>query len=184
MAHRELACPCGITLTGADDEELFLRGRQHADEHHPDDNITDEFIRDHVATNARNAAAFRWSVCGGFLEGLANRDYAKVAASLDPDVRFRALLPPGPQESEGADAVAGTFRSWFGDVDEFELVDANVGEVGGRLHLSWRIRVRPAPFGIGEGWHVIEQQAYADAGQSIRTIDVLCSGFNPERVAI
>ena len=26
-----------------------------------------------------------------------------------------------------------------------------VGEVGGRLHLSWRLRVRPAPFGIGDG---------------------------------
>jgi len=55
MATRSLECPCGITLTGADDEELFLLGRRHADEHHADDNITDEFVREHVRANARDA---------------------------------------------------------------------------------------------------------------------------------
>lgn len=49
-------CPCGLELTGADDEELFRLGREHADSHHPDDNLTDEFIRRHVADNARDAA--------------------------------------------------------------------------------------------------------------------------------
>jgi SnoaL-like protein len=122
----------------------------------------------------------RWSVGGIFLEGLAARDFARLGASLAPGVQFRALLPPGPAAWEGADAVAETFRSWFGDATDFELVDATVGEVGGRLHLSWRLRVRPAPFGIGEGWHVIEQQAYADAGAAINAIDLLCSGFTPE----
>jgi predicted small metal-binding protein len=53
---REMQCPCGITLTGADDTELVRRGREHADEHHPGDNISDDFIREHVATNARDAA--------------------------------------------------------------------------------------------------------------------------------
>jgi hypothetical protein len=55
MSTRSVQCPCGITLTGSDDEELFRLGRQHADEHHPDDNITDEFIREHVQKNARDA---------------------------------------------------------------------------------------------------------------------------------
>jgi predicted small metal-binding protein len=54
---RTLACPCGITLTGADDDELFRLGREHADTHHPTDNISDEFIRQHVAANARAADA-------------------------------------------------------------------------------------------------------------------------------
>ncbi len=55
-----------------------------------------------------------------------------------------------------------------------------VGEVGHRLHLSWRLRVRPAPFGIGDGWHVIEQQAYANAMDTIASLELLCSGFQPE----
>ena len=81
---------------------------------------------------------------------------------------------------EGAETVSSVFGSWFGDAEDFELVDAAVGEVGGRLHLSWRLRVRPAPFDIGDGWHVIEQQAYADAGDVIDALDLLCSGFHAE----
>lgn len=126
-----------------------------------------------------NALA-RWSVGGIFLEGLANRDFDRLASSLAPGVQCHALLPPGPAEFSGAVAVTEAFSSWFGDAQEFELLDATVGEVGGRLHLAWRLRVRPAPFGIGEGWHVIEQQAYADAGEVIERLDLLCSGFNPE----
>ncbi len=122
----------------------------------------------------------RWSVGGIFLESLANRDYTRMAATLGPTVRFRAMLPPGPMDWEGPDAVAEAFSSWFASADDFELVDAMVGEVGNRLHLSWRLRVRPAPFGIGEGWHVIEQQAYADATETIQVLDLLCSGFQPE----
>lgn len=122
----------------------------------------------------------RWSVGGRFLESLAARDYEGMATTLDPMIRFRALLPPGPMEWEGVDAVTAAFRSWFGAAEDFELVDATVGEVAGRLHLAWRIRVNPAPFGIGEGWHVIEQQAYADATTSIETLELLCSGFQPD----
>ena len=54
---RELDCPCGLTLTGTDDEDLFRKGRDHADEHHPTDGITDEFIREHVRANACDAVA-------------------------------------------------------------------------------------------------------------------------------
>lgn len=124
----------------------------------------------------------RWSVGGVFLEALATRDYQQMATTLSGDVRLRAMLPPGPMDWNGADEVAGVFTSWFGEAEDFELIDATVGEVGGRLHLSWRLRVRPAPFGIGDGWHVIEQQAYADAAETIDTLDLLCSGFRPDRV--
>jgi len=125
----------------------------------------------------------RWSVGGVFLEALANRDYHQMAATLAPSVQFRAMLPPGPMDWQGADAVSGVFSSWFGEAEDFELVDATVGEVGGRLHLAWRLRIRPAPFGIGDGWHVIEQQAYADAGDTIESLDLLCSGFQPEQAS-
>jgi SnoaL-like domain len=132
-----------------------------------------------VAEKNTNSVA-SWSLGGVFLEALANRDYAKMAATVGPTVRFRAMLPPGPMAWEGPEAVADAFRSWFGKADDFELIDATVGDVGGRLHLSWRLRVRPAPFGIGDGWHVIEQQAYADANDTIEALDLLCSGFQAE----
>lgn len=122
----------------------------------------------------------RWSVGGEFLEAFANRHYQHLAATLAPDVRFRAILPLGPMACQGPTTVAEVFNSWFGAADDFELVDAALGEVGGRLHLSWRVRVRPAPFGMGDGWHVIEQQTYADAGDTIRSLDLLSSGFHAE----
>jgi hypothetical protein len=127
-----------------------------------------------------NQTMARWSVGGVFLEALAGRDYRRMAATLAPGVRLRAMLPPGPMDWEGPDTVSNVFSSWFGEAKDFEVVDAAVGEVGGRLHLSWRLRLRPAPFGIGEGWHVIEQHAYVDAGDTIASLDLLCSGFHPE----
>ena len=44
-------------MVGADDDDLFRKGRAHADEHHPTDGITDDFIREHVRANARDAKA-------------------------------------------------------------------------------------------------------------------------------
>jgi hypothetical protein len=132
-----------------------------------------------IGAKGTNTVA-RWSVGGVFLEALSKRDFDELAATLGPNVRFRALLPPGPMEWHGPQDATEAFRSWFGEPDDFELVDASVGEVGGRLHLSWRLRVRPAPFGIGDGWHVIEQHAYADADATIDSLDLLCSGFNAE----
>lgn len=131
-----------------------------------------------VATKTRTTV--QWSVGGSFLRALASRDYEQMATTLAANIRFRALLPPGPMQWQGPPQVAEAFRSWFGGADDFELVEATVSEVGGRLHLSWRIRVRPAPFGIGEGWHVIEQHGYADATDAIETLDLLCSGFRTE----
>ena len=52
---RAVDCPCGLTLTGADDKELLVLARAHADEHHPEQNIADEFIGGHIRDNARDA---------------------------------------------------------------------------------------------------------------------------------
>jgi len=133
-----------------------------------------------MSVSEGSPAVARWSVGGIFLEAFANRDYRQMAATLSPDVQLRAMLPRGPDAWAGPASVAEVFRSWFGTAEDFELVDAAVGEVGGRLHLSWRVRLRPAPFNKGDGWHVIEQQAYADAGDTIRSLDLLCSGFHSE----
>ncbi len=54
---RALDCPCGLTLIAEDDDALFVTGRRHADEHHADQNIPDDFIRGHVRDNARDLDA-------------------------------------------------------------------------------------------------------------------------------
>ena len=62
------------------------------------------------ATQERNGESVaRWSVGGVFLEALANRDYQRMATTLAPAVKFRAMLPPGPMDWEGPDTVSGVF---------------------------------------------------------------------------
>jgi hypothetical protein len=87
----------------------------------------------------------------------------------------------GLKECDGADQVKATFTAWFGDVDEFELVDATVAKVGPRLHMRWRVRVKAER--LGEGWFVVEQQAYADTDHDrrIRSLSLLCSGYCAEK---
>jgi hypothetical protein len=137
-------------------------------------------ISDNTVSAAQPAVA-SYSAAGTFLEGLAAQDFTRLGSALSDRVRLRALLPGGPKAWDGADQVTSTFTAWFGDVDDFELVDATIGEVGSRLHLRWRVRVRAER--LGEGWFVVEQQAYADTDDHHRLdhISLLCTGYCPEK---
>jgi hypothetical protein len=120
------------------------------------------------------------AIASGFLDGLTARHYTKLAAALDPDARFRAMLPGGPSEWHGPTEIADTFRGWFGSADDFEVLGTVVGDVAGRVQMTWRFRLRPAPFDVGEGWHLIEQHAFADLSGAIVALDLVCSGFRAE----
>ena len=127
-----------------------------------------------------SSAPTKWSVGGLLLEALAERDFARMAECFEANAAMRALLPRGPAEFTGVEGIVAAFQGWFGGAEGFEVVDATVGDVRSRLHLSWRLRVHPTPRGA-TGWHVIEQQAFAHATDRIDTLDLLCSGFMPDR---
>lgn len=129
--------------------------------------------------DANASTATRWSVGGLLLEAIAGRDFAGLVDCFDPSATMRALLPRGPAEFRGVTEITDAFRLWFGGAEGFEVLDGTVGEVGGRLHLAWRLRVHPTPSG-DDRWHVIEQQAYLRAGDRIEALDLLCTGFMPE----
>jgi hypothetical protein len=133
-------------------------------------------------TRGRNPAAAvpQFALAGTFLEGLAAQDFAQLGGALTVGARLRALLPLGLKEWAGAEEIAGTFARWFGDTEDFDPVEATVGEVGGRLHLRWRLRLRAER--LGPGWFTVEQQAYADTGEDgrIARLDLLCTGYRPE----
>jgi hypothetical protein len=122
----------------------------------------------------------QFSVAGAFLEGLATQDFDRLAGAVAEDARLSALVPSGLKQWDGAEQIRATFRRWFGEVEAFELVEAVMGEVGPRLNLRWRARVRAERF--GNGWTVVEQQVYADTGPDgrIARMSLLCSGFCPE----
>ena len=115
-----------------------------------------------------------------FLNGLAAQDFAQLGDALTADVRLRALLPGGFSEWTGAEAIAAQFAVWFGDTEDFELAESAVGEVGGRLRLRFRVRLRAER--LGTGWFTVEQQAYAVTGDSgrIARLNLLCTGYRPE----
>jgi hypothetical protein len=124
-------------------------------------------------------ATTRWSVAGLLLEALAVRDFDRMTDCFEPGATMRALLPPGLAQCDSGPQIVENLRGWFGGAEEFEVLDGTVGEVGGRLHVSWRLRMRPTPWG-DDAWHVIEQQAYLQAVDRIASIDLLCSGFQPD----
>src|SRR5947207_8827497 len=132
--------------------------------------------RDHRAASA----VPRPEGAGAFLESLAAQDFARLGSVLAAGARLRALLPSGLREWAGADVIADRFARWFDETEEFQLVDAAVGEVGGRLHLHWRLRLRAERLGLG--WFTVGQQCYADTGEDgrIARLDLLCTGYRPE----
>ena len=117
---------------------------------------------------------------GSFVENLAAQDFAGLGGTLAAGACLRALLPSGLREWDGAEAIADRFARWFGDTEDFEFTEATVGEVEGRVHLHWRLRLRAER--LGSGWFTVEQQVYADTDESGRLarLDLLCTGYRPE----
>jgi hypothetical protein len=129
-----------------------------------------------LSTCPEQSEAGRWTVGGAFLDALARRDFAAVGACLAPDVRFRALVPPGLLEEHSADSTLGHLRRWFGAADRFDLTDAALGQVGSLLYLHWRARTAGATGPV----RAVEQHVYARVDERIVTFDLLCSGFHED----
>jgi hypothetical protein len=121
----------------------------------------------------------RWSAGGQLLETLAARDFDRMPDCFEADATMRAMLPSGPTEFHGATQIVENLRIWFGGADEFEVLNGTMDQIGGRPHVTWRLRLHPTPWG-DDAWHVIEQQAYLHTGERIASIDLLCSGFQPD----
>jgi len=112
-----------------------------------------------------------------FVAALAARAFPRLANTLSPDVRMRALLPPGLVEVLGAEAAAAKFSAWFGDAVEFEVVHSGSDPFADRRHVFYRLRVKKP----GNATKVVEQHllcAFAD--DRIHELDLICSGFRPE----
>jgi hypothetical protein len=112
----------------------------------------------------------------GLVTALAQRDFPRLADVLAPDVRMRALLPPGPIELSGADAAAAKFSAWFADAEEFELVRSGSDAIADRVHVFYRLRVKKP----GDVRKIVEQHLLcAFDGEGISAIDLVCTGFRP-----
>ena len=104
---------------------------------------------------------------------VASRDGERLAAALTDTVRLRALLPDGPVECHGRDAVVARFATWFGDFDSVELVDAEGEPVADRMFVHYRLGLRRGP----RRWTCTQTLICKVAGDRLATVDLLCSGF-------
>jgi SnoaL-like domain len=127
-----------------------------------------------MTTTRRSSAT---DLGAALVAALAGRDFGRLAHMLAPDVRMRALIPPGLVELSGAELAAARFASWFGESDGLELVHAGSDEVGDRLHTFYRLRLKRP----GDPWKVVEQHLFCalDEGRII-ALDLVCSGFRPD----
>ena len=128
-----------------------------------------------TATTAPTGPQF--ATAGMFIERLTAGDFDRLAIAMEDDVTLNALLPRGFREFTGRDEVCAAFRTWFGGFDEYEMLDATVGQVGARLQMRWRLHVHGGRLGPVD--FVVEQHCYADAGPSgrIQHLSMVCSGF-------
>jgi ketosteroid isomerase-like protein len=110
-----------------------------------------------------------------FVEAIAARDIASLAACFAGDVEFRALITPGLRERTGADEAAALVFGWFADSTELHLVESRTEEVGDRLHIAYRFE------GVEENErYVVEQHVFCELADGvIGRAQLLCSGFRP-----
>ena len=104
---------------------------------------------------------------------VAGRDSAGLAAAVTDTVRLRALLPGGPVEEHGRDAVVARFSGWFADMDTVEVVESAGEAVADRLLIHYRLDLAQR----GTRWACTQTSVCKTAGGRLATIDLLCSGF-------
>jgi hypothetical protein len=104
---------------------------------------------------------------------VAGRDSVRLAAAVTDTVRLRALLPGGPIEEHGRDAVVARFGRWFADMDAVDLVEAAGQQVADRLLIHYRLDLAQR----GTRWACTQTSICKVTDGRLATIDLLCSGF-------
>ena len=104
---------------------------------------------------------------------VADRDSAGLAAAVTDTVRLRALLPGGPIEEHGRDAVVARFGGWFADMDTVGLVESAGEAVADRLLIHYRLDLAQRD----TRWACTQTSVCKIDNGRLATIDLLCSGF-------
>jgi len=110
-----------------------------------------------------------------FARALASRGDAALCALLAYHIDFQALTPGRHWQAATDEQVVGEiiFGQWFGGAEIRELCSVTTGQVAGREHVAYRLRVERSG-----SEYLVEQQAYYDTdGTQITWMRVLCSGY-------
>ena len=106
-------------------------------------------------------------------EAVADRDSVQLAAAVTDTVRLRALLPGGPIEEHGRDAVVARFGGWFADMDTVQLVESAGEAMADRFLIHYRLDLAQRD----THWACTHTSVCKIIDGRLATIDLLCSGF-------
>ncbi len=96
-----------------------------------------------------------------------------IGAHLVDDVRLRAILPGGPIEDHGRDAVLARYALWFGEYQTVELAEAFGDEVGDRVVVHYKLL-----FDLQTDPRVLSQTLVCTLWDGlVGRIDLVCSGY-------
>jgi SnoaL-like domain len=104
---------------------------------------------------------------------VADRDSIRLAAAVTDTVRLRALLPGGPIEEHGRDAVVARLGGWFADMDAVHLVESAGQAIADRILIHYRLDLAHR----GVRWACTQTSICKIDDGRLATIDLLCSGF-------
>src|SRR6476469_5235695 len=107
-----------------------------------------------------------WKKVGeAILTCIRERDFERLAESFHPHVACRLLIPSSLATPYDAATLVNYFRKWFGDADIFNIEDFQIAQVGDRLHVGYRFRVREDGL-----WYTVEQQTFSrlESGKIVR----------------
>ena len=104
---------------------------------------------------------------------VADRDSVQLAAAVTDTVRLRALLPGGPIEEHGRDAVVARFGGWFADMDTVKLVESAGEAMADRFLIHYRLDLGQRD----TRWACTQTCVCKIADGRLATIDLVCSGF-------
>ena len=104
---------------------------------------------------------------------VSDRSPDGIGAHLTDDVRLRSLLPSGPIEEHGREAVLARYALWFGDYQTVELAEAFGDEVGDRVVVHYKLL-----FDLQTDPRVLSQTLVCTLREGLLArIDLVCSGY-------
>jgi hypothetical protein len=104
---------------------------------------------------------------------VADRALDRLGTHLTDEIRLRALLPGGPIEEHGRDAVLARFDDWFGSYDTVVLTDVAGDEVGDRVLVYYKLVFDP-----DADRRVLTQTVVCTLHDDlVGRMDLVCTGF-------
>lgn len=104
---------------------------------------------------------------------IADRALDRLGTHLTDEIRLRALLPGGPIEEHGRDAVLARFDDWFGSYDTVVLTDVAGDDVGDRVLVHYKLMFDP-----DADRRILTQTVVCTLRDGlVGRMDLVCTGF-------